>query len=106
VGAVAVEAAFQFEPPPRDVEPWEIHSELVLVSPEVYERALELLPERDPDAFLTRLPRDVAALPAAEPSLPTALVSYTVLRIAETARSALIVTGFVVALALIAQISH
>jgi hypothetical protein len=89
------------------VEPWEIHSELVLVSPEVCERARELLPHRDPDAFLVRRSRVPAATElASEPGLPTAIVSYTVLRLAETARSALIVVGFVVALALLAQISH
>ena len=89
------------------VEPWEIHSELVLVSPEVYERARELLPHRDPDAFLARRSH-VAPTPnrTREPGLPVALVGYTVLRVAETARTALIVTAFVVALALIAQISH
>jgi hypothetical protein len=31
----------------RDIEPWEVHSELVLVCPEVCERARALLPERD-----------------------------------------------------------
>jgi hypothetical protein len=36
--------------------------------------------------------------------LPTAIVGYTVLRLAQTARSALIVVGAVVAFALIAQI--
>jgi hypothetical protein len=89
------------------VEPWEIHSELVLVSPEVWERARELLPHRDPDAFLRRPPRVAAAIdPAGQPGLPTALVGYTALRLAETARSGLIVVAFVVALALLAQISH
>jgi hypothetical protein len=89
------------------VEPWEIHSELVLVSPEVYERARELLPHRDPDAFLARRARlDTAAEPASELRLPTAVLGYTVLRLAETARTALIVVGFVVAFALLAQISH
>ena len=89
------------------VEPWEIHSELVLVSPEVCERARELLPIRDPDAFLVRGPRVTAAdATANEPGLPTALVGYTVLRLAQTARTALIVVGLVVAFALIAQISH
>jgi hypothetical protein len=87
------------------VEPWEIHSELVLVSPEVYERALELLPARDPDAFLKRRPRATATeqVPL-DPGLPTAIVGYAVLRLAQTARSALIVVGAVVAFALIAQI--
>jgi hypothetical protein len=89
------------------VEPWEIHSELVLVSPEVWERARELLPHRDPDAFLGGRPRAAAATePSRQPGLPTALVGYTVLRLAETARSGLIVVAFVVALALLAQISH
>jgi len=89
------------------VEPWEIHSELVLVSPEVCERARELLPHRDPDAFLANRARVAAASePAGDLGLPTAVLGYTVLRVAETARTALIVIGFVVAFALIAQISH
>jgi hypothetical protein len=87
------------------IEPWEIHSELVLVSPEVWECARELLPHRDPDAFLVRRGRVTAEL-SSEPSLPTALLGYTALRLAETARTALIVVGFVVAFALLAQISH
>src|SRR5215211_790098 len=41
----------------EEIELWELHSELVLVCPEVCRRALELLPERDPDAFLTQTPR-------------------------------------------------
>ena len=89
------------------VEPWEIHSELVLVSPEVWERAREFLPQRDPDAFLASRSRVAASTELArEPSLPTALLGYTALRLAETARTALIVVGFVVAFALLAQISH
>src|SRR5262245_25048235 len=83
------------------VEPWEIHSELVLVSPEVCERARELLPPRDPDAFLaTRSGAAATDGPASEPGLPTALLGYTVLRLAQTARTALIVVGLVVAFAL------
>lgn len=89
------------------VEPWEIHSELVLVSPEVCERARELLPHRDPDAFLVKRARVAPASAAVrEPGLPAALVGYTVLRVAETTRSALLVTAFVVALALLAQLLH
>jgi hypothetical protein len=89
------------------VEPWEVHSELVLVSPEVYERARELLPERDPDAFFERRPRATATEHVSrDPGLPTAIVGYTVLRLAQTARTALLVGGAVVALALIAQIFH
>jgi hypothetical protein len=87
------------------VEPWEIHSELVLVSPEVYERALELLPARHPDAFLKRRPRTTATEQVSlDPGLRTAIVGYTVLRLAQTARSALVVVGAAVAFALIAQI--
>ena len=89
------------------VEPWEIHSELVLVSPEVCERARELLPARDPDAFLKRQPGASATEQVSlAPGLPAAIVGYTVLRLAQTARTALIVGGTVVALALIAQIFH
>jgi hypothetical protein len=89
------------------VEPWEIHSELVLVSPEVCERARELLPLRDPDAFLARRTRVAAAAESTSDfGLPTAVLGYTALRLAETARIALIVVGFVVAFALLAQISH
>jgi hypothetical protein len=86
------------------VEPWEIHSELVLVSPEVYERALELLPARDPDAFLRRPRATATEQVSPDPGLPTAIVGYTVFRLAETARSALIVVGAVLAFAVIAQI--
>jgi len=88
------------------VEPWEIRSELVLVSPEVYECALELLPERDPDAFLARPLTIVETKSGGEPSLPVALAGYTVLRLAETARSALIAFGVVAALACLAQLVH
>jgi hypothetical protein len=87
------------------VEPWEIHSELVLVSPEVYECALELLPERDPDAFLAR-PLTIVKTESGGPSLPIALAGYTVLRLAETARSAFIVFAVVAALACLAQVVH
>ena len=89
------------------VEPWEIHSELVLVSPEVWERARELLPLRDPDAFLARRGRGAAATePASDLGLPTAVMGYTAFRLLDTARSALIVVAFVVALALLAQVSR
>src|SRR6478735_8276000 len=47
----------------EDIEPWELHSELVLVCPEVGQRARELLSEHDPNAFLTR-PREPVLLPA------------------------------------------
>jgi hypothetical protein len=96
----------------RDPEPWELHSELVLVCPEVRERARELLPERDPDAFLAR-PREPVFRPVATPdqaqpsaSLPAAVLVYTLWRFAETARTALFVFVGAVALALLAEALH
>jgi len=93
-------------------EPWELHSELVLVCPEVRERARELLPERDPDAFLAR-PRALVFLPVAaadqaQPaaSLCAAVLGYTLWRFAETARTALFVFVGAIALALLAEALH
>jgi len=103
------------EPEPAandEFEPWELHSELVLVCPEVKKRALELLPERDPGAFLARA-RDPVSHPAgrtddAQPAtrLPVAVFGYALWRLAETARTALFVVGGVVALALLAEVLH
>jgi hypothetical protein len=96
----------------RDIEPWEVHSELVLVCPEVCERARELLPERDPDAFLSRLRKPAPALGIAPdgvaiaPSPPVAVVAYALWRLAETARVALVAVGAVVVLALLAEVLH
>jgi hypothetical protein len=95
-----------------DIQPWELHSELVLVCPEVCERARELLPERDPDAFLARARETVLLLaPTVDEaqrtaSLPAAVLGYTLWRIIEIARSALFVIGAVVALALLAEALH
>jgi hypothetical protein len=94
-----------------DVEPWELHSELVLVCPEVRERARELLRDRDPETSLSRL-RALASSPtgtdplANAPKLPVAVVGYALWRLAETARSALVVIAAVVALAVLAEILH
>ena len=82
------------------IEPWELHSELVLVSPEVCERALELLPERDPDAFLAH-PR--AAEDAATSTRSGVVLRYTLWRFGQTVRFALAVTIVSVGLALIAE---
>jgi hypothetical protein len=95
-----------------DIEGWELQSELVLVCPEVRKRAMELLPERDPDAFLAR-PR-AAISPTAgtvteagpATSLPVAVLSYALWRLIETARSAVLAVGGAVVLALIAEIVH
>jgi hypothetical protein len=93
-----------------DIEPWELHSELALVCPEVSERVRELLPERDPDAFLSRLREPAPALETAPdavaPSQFVAVVAYAFWRLAETARIALVAVGAVVLLALLAEVLH
>jgi hypothetical protein len=94
----------------KDIQDWELHSELSLVCPEVRERALELLPERDPDAFLTT-PRvvlttgrvDEAQRPT---SLPVAVAGYTLWKLIETARTGLVVVAAIVALALLVEVLH
>jgi hypothetical protein len=92
-----------------DIEPWELHSELVLVSPEVCTRALEELPERDPDAFLSR-PPSVANRSASEqeaaplPAQP--LLGYTLWRFGETARVGLLIVGSVVAVTCLIELLH
>lgn len=94
-----------------EIEPWELCSELALVSPEIRQRARELLPTRYPDVFLDRA-RARAVLPpgaisgAQGMSLPVAVVGYTLWRLAETARSALLAIAAVVALALFAEVLH
>ncbi len=90
---------------PAEIEPWELHSELVLVSPEVCRRALELLPERDPYAFLVR-PRRAAAEPRLPHGLPAAVFGHAVRRLVETARIALVTIGGLAALASLAEALH
>ena len=91
-----------------DVEPWELHSELVLVCPEVCKRALEELPERDPDAFMSRPPSaandSVEEGEAAPPPLARALFAYTLWRFGQTARFGLLTFGTLVALAYLAEL--
>jgi hypothetical protein len=100
------------EPSIAEVELWEMHSELALVCPNVRKYARELLPERDPHAFLDRprariSPRSATADEVPYPqSLPLAVVGYTLWRLADTARTALLTLGAVVALALLAQLLH
>ena len=94
-----------------EIGPWELHSELVLVCPELRARALELLPERDPDAFLAR-PREpqLTTITIDEDqrptSLPMAVAGYALLRLIEIARTALVTVACVVALALLADVLH
>ena len=93
-----------------DIEPWEVHSELALVCPEVSERVRELLPKRDPDAFLSRLREPARTLETAPeavtPSPSVAVIAYALWRLAETARVALVAVGTVVLLALLAEVLH
>ena len=69
-------------------------------------RALELLPKRDPDVFLARVREPASPVVASvdavalTPNLPVAVVGYALWRLAETARSALVVAIAIVALAL------
>ena len=95
-----------------EIEPWELHSELVLVSPEVCRRARELLPERDPYAFLDR-PREPIHLPVApageeEPELavPRAVVGYAAHRLFDAARFGLYAIGGLACLASLAELLH
>jgi hypothetical protein len=88
-----------------EIQPWELHSELVLVCPEVWKRALELLPERDPDGFLVG-PRRAPAEPVLTHGLPAALFGYALWRLAETARIALVAIGGLAALASLAEAVH
>jgi len=100
------------ESPPTnvDIQPWEAHSELVLVCPAVRKRALELLSERDPDAFLARSRESISLATGAigearsDANLAAAVFGYALWRLADTTRTALIVFGAVFALALAAQI--
>jgi hypothetical protein len=99
----------EVKPTIGDIESWELHSELVLVCPEVCERARDLLPDRDPDAFLAETASQLAGAVAAaraKPSLPVAVLSYALWRLGETARSAFVAVGAVVALALFAEVLH
>ena len=98
-------------PAPADVEPWEAHSELSLVSPEVRQRLLELLPE--PDAYsVPPLPRPSVPLPVAPQKEERGvrvrdLLRYTVRRVGETVRLGLTIVGAIFVLALLAEVlSH
>ena len=98
--------------PDADVEPWELHSELALVSPEVRARALELAPDRDPDAFLTAVRRPVLVAASvddaveAAPHLAVAISAYALGRLLQTARSAVFFIAGLVALASLIEVLH
>jgi hypothetical protein len=100
------------ELPHGDIELWELHSELALVSAEVRTRARDLLPERNPYSFLSRpregisLPPGAADQPHASTSLPEAVFGYALWRLVETARAALFAIGAIFALTLLAEFLH
>jgi hypothetical protein len=90
-----------------DVQPWEAHSELSLVSPEVRQRLLELLPERDAYSVLP-LPRPSVPLPIAPQKEKAGfgardLLRYTVRRVGEMVRLGLAIVGAIFVLALLAE---
>jgi hypothetical protein len=94
-----------------DIEPWELTSELVLVCPEVRRRSRELLPQRDPNAFLARARQPIVQAASAEKrqpafGLPTVAIAYTLLRLAELAVWGFALVGALVALALFADAVH
>jgi hypothetical protein len=109
MSALAAQSPRDFRTPPRgdDVAPWEIHSELVLVSPEVCKRALEELPERDPDAFLTRSPSFSEASAhgrRAAPPFLVAVFAYALWQLGARARFGLLIVGGLIALASLAEL--
>ena len=86
----------------EEIELWELHSELVLVSPEVCRRALQLLPERNPDGFLERPRADRSE----EPVHATVALRYALWRLGQSARFAVALTVGSVGLALLAEVLH
>jgi hypothetical protein len=92
-------------PTQSDFEPWELHSELVLVCPELRRRSLELLPEAAD--VLVKRPRPVVVVsaPAEEPALPdSSILRYAVRRVGEMVRLGLTIVGAIFVLALLAEV--
>jgi hypothetical protein len=90
------------------VDPWEMHSELALVSPEVRSHALEQLPPRRAYAFLDFTPVMVTARPPALAELQLAhkVPAYVLRRVLQTAQASLTLVGALVAIALAAELFH
>ena len=91
--------------PVNEFQPWELHSELVFVDPELRRRSLELLPEpTDVLAARPRPPLEVV-VPALEPAPETVgLLRYTAQRVADLTRLGLAIVGTVFTLAMIAEV--
>jgi hypothetical protein len=96
------------ETPVEEIQPWELHSELVLVSPELRRRSLKLLPDAS-DVLVRRPRRPLAAVaPAPEPTpepevREIGVLRYTAHRVAEVIRFGLAIVGAIFTLAMIAE---
>jgi hypothetical protein len=94
----------------REFELWELHSELVLVCPELRTRSRELLPERDPHAFLTERPRLTLVPPEGaserrpDARLPAVALLYALSQMARVLSTGLAAIGLVVGLALLLDV--
>ena len=84
-----------------------LHSELVLVCPELRKRALDLLPERQPYAFLARrTPTTAGDASQPQPAVARAVVAYAGLRALNTLRMGLSTAAALGALAMLAELAH
>lgn len=83
--------------------PWELHSELVLVDPELRLRSLQLLPEPALAAPGHR-PTVMAAPANGSPARTGTILGYAVRRIAEMTRFGLVILGAVFALMMLAEL--
>ena len=90
------------------VDPWEMHSELALVSAEVRSMALEQLPPRRPYAFLDFSPATGArGTPSlAGPQLAYEVPIYVLRRILQIARTAVALVAALASIALAAELFH
>jgi hypothetical protein len=94
-------------PVQADFQIWELHSELVLIDPELRLQSLQLLPEPASDA-LARSPRPIpVSVPvlADEPALPHyGILRYAVRRVGEMTRFGLAIVGTIFTLAMLAEV--
>jgi hypothetical protein len=134
MNAVPVEKHLPLDAPPRpalhpvvhpgaheDFQPWEIHSELVLVDPELRRRSLELLPEIDLDARPDRPPKPIVlasfapAVPGTAPAIAAPVeaepavesvgfLRYMVHRVVDVTRFGLAVIGAIFVLAMLSEL--
>lgn len=92
-----------------NIQPWELHSELVLVCPELRGRSLELLPERRPESLPSRSLAPIVLRPLAPaedelPLRPENLRSFTLRRCGESLRNGLTIVGAFFTLAMVAEL--